>query len=58
MYFDDDEMWELMEMMDGGDFDGAMDGLGQTDCPEGCFVEPDGTCSHGFESLGLRMGLI
>jgi hypothetical protein len=28
----------------------ADDLQGQTDCPEGCVVEPDGYCSHGWLS--------
>lgn len=32
--------------------------MGETRCPDGCVVEPDGYCSHGYKSLGLRMGLI
>ena len=31
---------------------------GQTDCPEGCTVEPDGRCPHGYESAGLTAGVI
>jgi len=27
-------------------------------CSEGCQVEPDGTCSHGFQSVLLAQGLI
>ena len=27
-------------------------------CSEGCQVEPDGTCQHGFESVLLAEGLI
>jgi hypothetical protein len=27
-------------------------------CPEGCLVEPDGACPHGFESLLLAAGLL
>jgi hypothetical protein len=27
-------------------------------CSDGCHVEPDGRCPHGFYSLGIRMGLI
>lgn len=27
-------------------------------CSEGCKVEPDGRCPHGFPSLFLAMGLI
>ena len=26
--------------------------------PDGCNVEPDGRCSHGYESPLLQMGLI
>jgi hypothetical protein len=32
--------------------------MGDTDCPEGCVVEPDGTCPHGYESAGLTAELI
>ena len=32
--------------------------MGQTDCPDGCFVEPDGSCPHGWRSAALTMGLI
>ena len=27
-------------------------------CPEGCEVEPDGTCPHGRPSVLIAMGLI
>ena len=27
-------------------------------CSEGCEVEPDGECEHGFPSVLLAMGLI
>jgi len=27
-------------------------------CSEGCIVEPDGRCPHGFPSLPLAAGLI
>lgn len=37
------------------DFD---DALGETDCPNGCVVEPDGYCPHGWKSAGLSAGLI
>lgn len=33
--------------------DDLIDGLGDegcTDCPDGCEVEPDGYCPHGFYS--------
>ena len=29
-----------------------------TKCSEGCIVEPDGVCPHGFESIALELGLI
>lgn len=36
--------------------------LGDRHCPavcsEGCEVEPDGFCPHGFPSLALRMGFM
>ena len=34
------------------------DDLGVTDCPEGCRVEPDGHCPHGYESAGLTSGMV
>jgi hypothetical protein len=39
----------------GNDVDDAM---GCTDCPEGCYVEPDGHCPHGYESAALSAGVI
>lgn len=27
-------------------------------CSDGCEVEPDGTCEHGFPSVFLSIGLI
>lgn len=36
----------------------ADDVMGATDCPEGCAVEPDGTCPHGYDSAALTAGLI
>lgn len=32
--------------------------MGQTDCEEGCTVEPDGVCPHGYESAALTLGII
>lgn len=32
--------------------------MGTTDCPEGCTVESDGTCPHGYISAGLTLGVI
>lgn len=29
-----------------------------TKCSEGCVVEPDGKCPHGFQSIALELGLI
>lgn len=50
---------ELMEMIedDMSEMDGD-DMMGATDCPEGCQVEPDGTCSHGYQSAGITLGVI
>lgn len=31
---------------------------GATDCPDGCQVEPDGQCPHGYLSAALTMDLI
>lgn len=44
---------ELIDAVEGGlsMFDYEADDLqGQTDCPEGCSVEPDGYCRHGYLS--------
>lgn len=38
--------------------DPCEDLMGITDCPEGCEVEPDGYCSHGYNSAGLSAGII
>lgn len=32
--------------------------MGATDCPQGCQVEDDGTCPHGWQSGALSAGLI
>lgn len=32
--------------------------MGATDCEEGCVVEPDGHCPHGYESAALTLGVI
>lgn len=34
------------------------EGWSPTKCPEGCVVEPDGDCPHGFRSVALEAGLI
>lgn len=49
---------ELLEIVGEGDFSEAEDLMGQTDCPEGCYVEPDGTCPHGWRSAGLSAGIL
>jgi hypothetical protein len=32
--------------------------LGETDCPHGCHVEPEGRCPHGWLSAALTAGVI
>lgn len=34
------------------------DGEGWCKCPDGCRVEPDGECSHGWKSWLLIIGII
>ncbi len=34
------------------------EGWSPTKCPEGCVVEPDGKCPHGFLSVALEYGFI
>lgn len=52
---------ELLESVEDGlshaDLE-ADDMMGATDCPDGCQVEPDGHCFHGYESAALTAGLI
>ena len=38
--------------------DDVDEAMGATDCPDGCYVEPDGTCSHGYQSAALTVGVI
>jgi hypothetical protein len=38
--------------------DEADEMMGATDCPDGCTVEPDGHCPHGYESAALTLGVI
>lgn len=47
---------DLMEQIQGGEAE--MEEGGTTDCREGCFVEPDGHCCHGYESALITLGLI
>jgi hypothetical protein len=49
-------LYEVVEET-GSLFD-AEELMGETDCPEGCKVEPDGHCSHGYESAALTAELI
>lgn len=35
----------------------SFDGIGLMDCPEGCQVEPDGRCQHGYPSLAVQYGI-
>lgn len=52
-----DELSEWME--DSTPFDADADYyMGQTDCDDGCVVEPDGCCPHGFKSAALTLGVI
>ena len=32
--------------------------MGTTDCPDGCVVESDGHCAHGFRSAALTAGMV
>lgn len=34
------------------------DYMGATDCPDGCQVEPDGRCPHGYDSAAITAQLI
>lgn len=36
----------------------AEDMMGDTDCPDGCMVEPDGHCPHGYISAALTAGVM
>ena len=45
------ELSELLEICTG-------EGWFPTKCPEGCVVEPDGTCPHDYKSIALELGLI
>ena len=46
-------------MEDGTPFDADADFyMGQTDCPDGCVVEPDGSCPHGYDSAAITLGVI
>lgn len=32
--------------------------MGETDCPDGCTVEPDGYCYHGYLSAARTLNII
>lgn len=34
------------------------EGWSPTKCPQGCVVEPDGECAHGFKSVALELDFI
>lgn len=51
----------LFDMLDGesrATYSECEDAMGDTDCPEGCMVEADGYCPHGYKSAGLTAGVI
>ena len=53
---------DLVEAIEAGEvtlfsFD-ADDWQGATDCPDGCVVEPDGICRHGWRSAALTARLV
>jgi hypothetical protein len=49
---------DLMEAAQSGEDDEAEDLMGTTDCPHGCYVEPDGVCPHDYESAARTAGVI
>jgi hypothetical protein len=49
---------ELQEAAAADDLTEADELSGNTDCPEGCYVEPDGRCPHGYESAACTLGVI
>jgi len=49
---------QLRELVEADELADADDVSGATDCPEGCFVEPDGSCPHGYESAAITLGVI
>lgn len=48
---------QIGDGLSGFDY-GADEAMGETDCPDGCHVEPDGVCCHGWKSAALTAGLI
>lgn len=52
---------ELMASIGGGLSPTSMEAddlQGATDCPDGCEVEPDGVCPHGYLSAARTLGII
>ena len=47
---------ELLAAVANGDFIASDDLQGKTDCPDGCVVEPDGRCPHGWASAAISAG--
>ena len=43
---------DILEIMD------QVDSYGTVETPDGCTVEPDGTCEHGEQSPLLMLGMI
>jgi hypothetical protein len=60
--FDSPKAAEMLKAMVEDDSEATLndfdDAMGETDCPDGCIVEPDGYCSHGYRSAGLTLGVI
>jgi hypothetical protein len=48
----------LGEALASDNWDRVEELLGATDCPYGCYVEPDGRCRHGWCSAALSVGVI
>ena len=49
---------KFSDNFDLDDVETLMDSIQPTACPEGCEVEADGSCSHGFKSISLLLGII
>ncbi|MFU8771873.1 MAG: hypothetical protein ACNA8H_05575 [Anaerolineales bacterium] len=55
---DKEELRFAQQYMDERPEELMMESLLETACPEGCWVEPDGECPHGFRSPLLVLGVI
>lgn len=49
---------QQLSQLDISSFDEFEQLMGETDCPDGCYVEPDGICPHGYLSAGRTAGVI